>query len=182
MSTTTGSRTRSRTSGSQGRPRGANVELPGQNTNPTEPRPKKARRTGQQKHLLPLTATEFDPNKPLHFLRRGPHAKYMGQLFDWGQVLQLQGRSNDEKNVRFGIFAPLEDALAEGQDVDSLPSCPDCGAVFTADSYRDRHVKKRHLRMEMTEQEEEREYDRELSLADKIAPFTNVGEARPVQL
>lgn len=89
---------------------------------------------------------------------------YGGVEYDRGQVLELGGLINDEKLVRLGYVAPLEERAK------TYP-CRECGKEFVEMPMRDAHGDKRHIAGPLDPLEEDERAEREERMLSQAAPL-----------
>lgn len=102
------------------------------------------------------------PSKPKHFARR-PH-EYMGQQYDRGQAMVVQGARNDEKLLRLGYIAEIPKDTV-------LKECGECGAKFLDEGSRNGHAKERHRERYLTPEEEDAAEERREKMLEHVAPL-----------
>lgn len=90
---------------------------------------------------------------------------YGDKQMDRGQVFELAGARNDEKLVRLQY---VEEWKGKKSD---LHECAACGAQFVGGNERQGHYEKRHLRVELSPEEEDRRLDREERMLAEVAPL-----------
>lgn len=63
---------------------------------------------------------------------------YLDQQLDRGQIVELRNARNDEKLLRLGYIAAINDRKP------TVLECGECGAKFLEDAARDAHGRRRH--------------------------------------
>jgi len=90
---------------------------------------------------------------------------YAGKALDRGQVFELVGSRNDEKLLRLRYVEEWK-----GKEKD-LHECAACGALFIGGNEREGHYERRHVRVTLSPDEEDRRIDREERMLAEIAPL-----------
>ncbi len=90
---------------------------------------------------------------------------YNGADVDRGQVFELAGARNDEKLLKWGYVEAWK-----GKKTD-LHECAACGAQFVGGNERQGHYEKRHLRVELTPEQEDARAEREDRFLAEVAPL-----------
>jgi len=62
---------------------------------------------------------------------------YLGEDYDRGELIELQGHIGDEKLVRLGYIATVDKNAHTCQ-------CGECGRLFVDERFRDMHGRRRH--------------------------------------
>lgn len=90
---------------------------------------------------------------------------YGSLALDRGQVFELTGARNDDKLLRLGYCEEWRGKKADAHE------CPACGAKFIGGNERAGHYERRHVRVELSPEEEDRRSDREESFLAEVAPI-----------
>ncbi|MBP9027299.1 MAG: hypothetical protein KBH81_14275 [Phycisphaerae bacterium] len=90
---------------------------------------------------------------------------YSSKDIDRGQVFELAGARNDEKLLRLGY---LEAWKGKRND---LHECAACGALFVGGNEREGHYEKRHVRVQLTPDQEDSRAEREERFLNEVAPI-----------
>ena len=90
---------------------------------------------------------------------------YAGRELDRGQVFHLVGARNDDKLVHLQYVEEWKGRKSE------LHECAACGAQFVGGNERQGHYEKRHLRVELSPEQEDARADREERMLAEIAPL-----------
>jgi len=90
--------------------------------------------------------------------------QYGNRQLDRGQVFELGGARNDERLLRLGYCEAWKGKRNE------LHECAACGALFVGGNEREGHYERKHVRVELSPEEEDRRIDREERYLNEVAP------------
>ena len=91
--------------------------------------------------------------------------QYGDKQLDRGQVFDLTGSRNDERLLRLGYVEEIKRARKD------LHECAACGALFVGGNERAGHYERRHVRVNLSPDEEDRRIDREERMLNEVAPI-----------